>query len=135
MPSPSSSWLRWSSCWGGAGYLNAFDPQQLLSLAYLSLQLHGYGYGLSLIFFGCTCVVLGYLIYRSGYLPRIIAILPVIGGVGYLINSFAQIVASALAATLFPWSLLPGFVAELGLALWLSVKGVDVPKRETGAQG
>ena len=120
---------------GGAGHLKAFDPQQLQSLAYLSLQLHAYGYGLSLIFFGCTCVVLGYLIYRSGYLPRIIGILLVIGGVGYLTNSFAQIVASALAATLFPWVLLPGLVAELGLALWLIVKGVDVPKWEARAQG
>jgi hypothetical protein len=120
---------------GGASTLKAFDPQQLQSLAYLSLKLHAYGYGLSLIFFGCTCVLLGYLIYRSGYLPRIIGILLVIGGVGYLINSFAQILASALAATLFPWILLPAFAAELGLSLWLIVKGVNVPKWEARAQG
>ena len=105
------------------------------SLAYLSLKLHAYGYGPSLIFFGCHCVLLGYLIYRSGYLPRIIGILLVIGGVGYLTNSFAQIVASAIAAGLFPWVLLPGFAAELGLSLWLIVKGVDVPKWEARAQG
>jgi len=64
-----------------------------------------------------------------------VVILLVIGGVGCLINSFAQIVASALAATLFPLSLLPGFVAELGLVLWLIVKGVDAPKWEARAQG
>jgi len=120
---------------GSGAYLKAFDPQQLQSLAYLSLKLHAYGYGLSLIFFGCTCVLLGYLIHRSGYLPRIIGILLVIGGVGYLISSFTQIVAAALAAALFPWILLPAFAAELALALWLIVKGVDVPKWEARAQG
>jgi len=63
-----------------------------------------------------------------------VVILLVIGRMGYLTNSFAQIVASTLAATLFPWSLLPGFVAELGLALRLIVKGIDVPKWEARAQ-
>jgi hypothetical protein len=113
---------------GGDDFLRAFDLQQLHALAYLSLRLHGYGYGISLIFFGFSLVLLGYLIYRSGYLPRIIGALLVIAGLGYLINSFAQILAPTVAATLFPWVLLPALPAELGLCLWLIVKGVDVPK-------
>lgn len=55
---------------GGADYLKAFDPQQLHALAYLSIRLHGLGYGLSLLFFGVCCVLFGYLIQKSGYLPR-----------------------------------------------------------------
>ncbi len=55
---------------GGADYLKAFEPHQLQALAYLSLKSHGYGFGISLVFFGCVCLVLGYLIFRSGYLPQ-----------------------------------------------------------------
>ncbi|MDQ4106550.1 MAG: DUF4386 domain-containing protein, partial [Actinomycetota bacterium] len=109
-------------------YLEAFDSQQLQALAYLLLRLHGYGFAIGLIFFGFAIVLLGHLIYRSGYLPRIIGVLLVIGGLGYLTNSFAQILAPALAANLLPWVLLPAFLGELGLALWLTVKGVNVPR-------
>jgi len=119
---------------GGDGFLKAFDPQQLRALAYLSLRLHGYGYGVSLIFFGVACVLLGNLIYRSRYLPKTLGVLLVIGGLGYLVNSFAQILAPALATKMFPWILLPAFPAELGLALWLLVRGVDLPKWQEWAR-
>lgn len=119
---------------GDADHLQAFDPRQLQALAYLSLRLHGYGFAIGLVFFGCFLVLLGYLIYRSGYLPRSIGVLLVVGGLGYLTNSFAQLLAPALAASLLPWVLLPSFLAELGLALWLTVKGVNVPKWEETAQ-
>ncbi len=113
---------------GGADYLRVFDSQQLQSLAYLSLKLHAEGYGISLIFFGVGCEILGYLVYRSGYLPRSIGILLVVAGWGYLFNSFAGILAPSLAASAFPWTLLPGFVAELALCLWLLLKGIDTAK-------
>ena len=116
---------------GGAGYLKAFEPQQLHDLAYVSLSVHSLGYGASLLFFGFCCVLFGYLIHQSGYLPRILGALLVIGGVGYLVFSLAQTLAPAFAAGyLFPWIMLPAFPAELGLALWLIVKGVDIPKWE-----
>jgi hypothetical protein len=121
---------------GGTDYLKAFEPQQLHDLAYLSLRVHSLGYGASLLFFGFCCVVFGYLIYQSGYLPKILGALLVIGGVGYVVFSLAQILAPAFAAMyLFPWAMLPAFPAELGLALWLTVKGVDVPKWKERAQG
>jgi tellurite resistance protein TehA-like permease len=52
-----------------ADYLNAFDPRQRQALAYLSIRSHGYGFGIGLIFFAFTCLVLGYLIFKSGYFP------------------------------------------------------------------
>ena len=56
-----------------------------------------------------------------------IGVLLVIAGVGYAVYSLAQMVSPVLAGTLlFPWLLLPGFFAELGLSLWLIFKGVDV---------
>jgi hypothetical protein len=114
---------------GGAEYLKAFDPRQLHELAYVALTVHGLGYGASLLFFGCCCVVFGYLIHQSGYLPKLLGDLLVIGGVGYVIFSLAQMLDPAFAARyLFPWAMLPAFPAELGLALWLTVKGVNVAK-------
>jgi hypothetical protein len=114
---------------GGADYLKAFEPQRLHDLAYLMLRVHGLGYGASLLFFGFCCILFGYLIHQSGYLPRILGALLEIGGVCYVVFSLAQILAPAFTAKyLFPWLLLPGFPAELGLALWLTVKGVRVSK-------
>jgi Domain of unknown function (DUF4386) len=121
---------------GGADYLTAFAPHQLHDLAYVLLKVHSLGYGASLLFFGFCCVVFGYLIHQSGYLPRILGALLMIGGVGYVVFSLAQMLAPAFAADyLFPWMLLPAFPAELGLALWLTVKGVNVPKWKERAQG
>jgi hypothetical protein len=69
------------------------------------------------------------LIHRSGYIPRAIGFLLVVGGAGYVIFSLTQILSPPLAArVLFPWIILPAFVAELALCLWLLVKGVDAGK-------
>ena len=113
---------------GDADYLKAFEPQQLQALAYLSVKAHGYGFGIGLIFFGFTCLVLGYLIFKSGYLPKVLGVLMQIAGLCYLINSFALILAPAFADKLFPAILLPPFIGELSLCLWLLIKGVNVPK-------
>lgn len=119
---------------GQADALTGFSPQQLHALAYLSLRVHSLGYGVSLLFFGFCCVLFGHLIYRSGYLPRTLGVLLVIGGWGYVLFSLAQMVAPAFAGrVLFPWLMLPAFPAELGLALWLLVKGVDAPKFPSAA--
>jgi len=114
---------------GRVDYLKGFEPQQLHTLAYMSLRVHSYGYGVSLLFFGFCCVLFGYLIHKSGYLPGIVGVLLAIGGLGYVCFSLAQMQAPAFAAKfLFPWIMLPAFAAELGLCLWLLVKGVDIPK-------
>jgi hypothetical protein len=120
---------------GRADYLKAFDPQQLQALSYLSLRIHGFGYGLSLLLFGVCCVLFGYLIHKSGYLPGIIGVLLVIGGLGYVVFSLAQTLAPDFAARfLFPWVMLPAFPAELGLALWLALKGVNLSKWQERAR-
>ena len=55
-------------------YLKTVDPYQLHAQVYLSIKLHDIGFGVGLIFFGFTCFVNGYLIFRSGYLPKIIGV-------------------------------------------------------------
>jgi hypothetical protein len=113
---------------GNAQYVKAFAPEQLAALASFSARSHAYGFGVSLIFFGWECLILGYLIFRSGYLPRVIGVLMQLAGLSYLINSFAVIVSPSLAGRLFPAILLPAFVGEVSLCLWLLVKGVDASK-------
>jgi len=118
---------------GNAEYLRAFQPDQLYAnLAYLFVRLYEYGLGIGLIFFGFACLLLGYLIFRSGYLPRTIGVLMAIAGLSYLANSFTLILAPAYAGAIFPVLVL-ALIGELSLCLWLLVKGVDVPKWEERA--
>ncbi|HXN03587.1 MAG TPA: DUF4386 domain-containing protein [Candidatus Acidoferrum sp.] len=113
---------------GNANYLKDLDPKQLHAMAYFSIRSHTNGFGVALIFFGCVCLVDGYLIFRSGYLPRVIGVLMQIAGLCYLANSFALILSPSLAQRLFPAILLPAFVGEASLCLWLLVKGVNLSK-------
>jgi hypothetical protein len=96
-------------------------------MARLSIRAHGNGFSLALIFFGWFCVIAGYLIFRSGYIPKAIGILMQLAGVSYLVNSFALILAPGLASQLYPFIFVPPFVGETAFALWLLVKGVEVP--------
>lgn len=113
---------------GNAAYLAAFSSAQLYAMASLALKSHGYGFGVSLLFFGCFCVVIGRVIFRSGFLPKGIGALMQIAGLCYLTDSFALILSPPLANRLFPTILLPAFVGEASLCLWLLVKGVNVQR-------
>lgn len=113
---------------GKAEYLRAFTPEQLYALASLSVKSHSYGFGLALIFFGCVCLIEGYLIFKSGFLPKAVGVLMQIAGLSYLANSFALILAPAVANRIFPAILVPAFIGEASLCLWLLVKGVNVEK-------
>jgi hypothetical protein len=109
-----------------AHFLSAFKTDQLQTLALVSLTLHALGYNIGLVFFGLHCLLIGYLIYRSDFLPRLLGALMAIAGLCYLTNSFANFLSPTVGRLLFPWILLPGVPAEWGLALWLLVMGVSV---------
>jgi hypothetical protein len=113
---------------GGSTYLKAFDPSQLQALAQLSLVQHENGFGVGLIFFGVSCLVTAYLMFRSGYFPKFLGVLQGIAGFCYLINSFAQLVVPSFQEKLAPGILFPAFIGELGTCLWLIAKGLDVSK-------
>ena len=113
---------------GGADYQAAFSPHQIQGLASLSLRLHEYGFGIGLIFFGVNSIIVGYLTFRSDYLPRALGVLHAIAGLSYLINSFALLLAPALNEKMFPAILVPAFIGELAMCLWLLVRGVNVSK-------
>jgi hypothetical protein len=110
---------------GKAAYLSAFTAEQLAALVKFATRTQGQGYGISLLFTGCFFLLAGPLIYRSGYLPRPIGVLYGLAGVGYVLNTFVLILAPALAGRIFMFAVLPIFIGETTLALWLLTKGVD----------
>jgi hypothetical protein len=112
----------------GANYFGAFNPDQLLALARLFLKLRTTGLDIAFVFFGFHCVVIGYLLLRSTFLPRILGLLLAIGGLGYLANIFIYVLPPAVSAQLFPYIMLPAGLAEIWLSLWLVVVGVNVSK-------
>ena len=105
--------------------LKAFSAQQLDALSYVAIEAHGYGFAIGLVFFGFACLVRGHLIVRSGFFPRTLGWLLQIAGLSYLTNSFALLLAPSFAAAIFPGVLVPAFIGELSICLWLIVKGVD----------
>lgn len=124
----------------GVNALNHFEPLLLLNgegagvalpaahleaLALQALRAHGVGYAAGLVFFGFACLFAGVGIARARFLPRPIGWLMAIAGVCYLVNSLSGFLAPAFANTLFPFILIPCLVAELSLALWLTIVGVN----------
>jgi hypothetical protein len=89
---------------------------------------HGVAFNIAPIFFGATCLVIGALIWRSGYLPRFVGLLMLLAGLCDLTASFAELLAPSFARIIHPAIQLPVLVGEATFCLWLLVKGVDVPR-------
>ena len=131
-----------------AGLLNHFEPLILLkrgqelgvdlhlvqAQAYMTLRLQAIGFSVALTFFGCVCLVRGYLIYRSRFLPRVIGLFLAIEGACYLINSFTNFLAPAFAARVFA-VLMVSALGQVFLCLWLLFRGVNVTKWNELASG
>jgi hypothetical protein len=109
-------------------FIKAFTPDQLYALANLAIRSHSYGYSVALLFTGCTFLVHGYLIFKSGYLPKALGVMIQIAGVGYISNGFAIILYPTIANLVFLAIILPVFISETSLSLWLLVRGVNIQK-------
>ncbi len=105
-------------------YVSALSPEQISAQIMLLIDIHNYGFGLGLIFFGFACLCYGYLIFNSGFFPKIIGVLIAIAGLCYLINSFVLILLPAAPPMVYP-ILGVCLLSELSLCLWLLLKGVD----------
>jgi hypothetical protein len=112
----------------GAEYAAAFNTGQLQALASVFLNAQADGYALGMAFFGLHLAVLGYLVYRSGFLPRILGILMVASALGYLADSFTGFLVPDYAATLAVVVVVTALIGELPLAVWLLIKGVNVER-------
>lgn len=77
------------------------------------------------LFFGLSLVLTGWLVIRSGFLPRVPGVLLALAGLGYLVQSFGVLIAPALAGPLEIVVIVLAIPGELVFALWLLIKGVD----------
>jgi hypothetical protein len=109
----------------GASHLQAYSAAQLEGMALLSLNVYKTGWVTAQLFFGTWLFPLGYLVCKSEFLPRFLGVLLMLDGIGVLIWFFQALLLPAYPAIHYP-GLAVSFVAELGLALWLLVKGVNV---------
>ena len=107
----------------GGSSLSAFTAEQLQALAVMFLRLNSYAFQIDLVFFGFWCILTGYLIFRSTFLPRVLGVLVMISGLGWvtyvyppLANYLSLYIAAASA------------LGEIPMELWLIVKGVNVQR-------
>lgn len=113
---------------GGSGAAAGSAQLQVQALVMYSLRLHGAAFDIGLVLFGAHLILVGALIMRSTFLPRLLGAALALAGACYLANSFIGFLSPALPSMLYPWILLPGFLAEAALTLWLIVKGVDTER-------
>jgi hypothetical protein len=102
---------------------------QAHALVSLLLNMHADGLIIVDLFWGLWLFPMGYLVFTSGFLPRIIGVLLVIGGASYLIQSFATILFPSFDVNLILYT----DWGEAVFALWLVIRGVDIPGWETRA--
>ena len=103
----------------GAG-LEAFDIAQRQDLALALINVSHQAFDVYIIFFGFWCVLTGYLIFRSGFLPRVLGVLLALDGVGWMTYLWPP-----LPTSIFPVIAVVAGFAEFPLLLWLIVFGVN----------
>ena len=88
----------------GGSSLSAFTPEQLQALALMFLKLNAYAFNIDLVFFGLWCVLTGYLIFRSAFLPRILGVLLSISGLGFLTYLYPPLAYRLFSSGKYHWS-------------------------------
>ena len=106
-----------------AGYVQLFPADQLQAFVLLFLDLHRHGLMMAQLFYGAWLFPLGYLVFKSGFLPKLLGIVLMIHCVTWLLTFLQFFLFPGLSAiTYISYPL--GFIAEFGLSLWLLMKGV-----------
>ena len=106
-----------------AAYASSFQAGQAQALAYTFLRVGNQAYSTGLVFFGIYCLSIGTLIFRSTFLPRWIGLAMMFAGLGWLTHLWPP-----LSRSLGMFGVLPGFVGEGSLTVWLLVKGVNLER-------
>lgn len=104
----------------GMDYLTVFTTEQLQALALLFLRLHDRAGTIAAVFWGLWLFPMGYLVFKSGFFPRILGVLLMIACFGYLISSFATFLGYRVNVGIF------AALGEILFILWLLIKGVNV---------
>lgn len=111
----------------GAGYLKGFSADQLKALALFFLDLGKYGVYIADIFWGLWLFPFGYLVFKSGFMPRIIGVLLMMGCFGFLIEFLVLFLFPTYQVITYP-GLAVATTAELSAISWLLIRGVSASK-------
>lgn len=108
----------------GANYLSVFEFNQLQALSMLSYDLYLHGYEIANIFFGLWLIPLGLLVYKSGFIPRVLGILLVVGGCGLFLNVFIHFLFPGyeIVSTIL---LIPQTLSEFIFLIWVLIRGIN----------
>jgi len=106
----------------GADFLSVVEKPQRDALAMLFLNLHGYGFDVAAIFWGLWLFPLGLLVYRSGFIPRVLGVLVMVNGLTYPINSFTSLLVPRYEHVVSRW-MMPLSFGELAFMFWLLIMG------------
>jgi Domain of unknown function (DUF4386) len=112
----------------GEELASALGPAGAAALTGLFADMHRSGYLIAQMFFGLWLVPLGYLVLRSGWFPKVLGVLLIVGCFGYLVDLFLQFLAPGVAEGIELVVVAPAAVGELLFVAWLLVKGVPVPE-------
>jgi hypothetical protein len=111
----------------GADYLKVFQPDQLQAQAMFFVNLYKNGYIIAQIPYGIWLFPLGYLVFKSGFLPKILGILLIADCFGLLIYVFQRFLLPGYVVISYP-CIVVSFIAEFGLTLWLLIMGAKDQK-------
>jgi hypothetical protein len=115
----------------GADFLSVFDKRQLEAMAMLFLDLHRYGYAVGWIL-GLWLFPFGILVFRSGFLPRILGILLIAACFGYLADSLSPLLLPSYQDLVGRIANIPLTLGEPAIILWLLIRGTkDRPSKAT----
>jgi len=106
----------------GSEYLAVFNVDQIHSMISVLLEMHELGIQIASIFWGLWLLPMGYLIIKSGYLPKIIGVLLIVASFGYLVDSINAFIFPNVGIQFSEFL----FLGEILIAFWLAIKGVDV---------
>jgi hypothetical protein len=110
----------------GAEYLSALEPAEIHARVMLHLEAFNFIWLIGLVFFGLHLFLMGILILKSDYIPKIIGGLLQLAAVGYLTDSFAQFLLPDYKSVQHVFELvvlIPGVIGELSFTVWLLIKG------------
>jgi hypothetical protein len=110
----------------GSDHLTAFTAAQSQALASLFLDLYEHGFTIAHIFWGLWLFPMGYLVFKSGFLPKVIGVLLIVAGLGYLTDFTLFFLFPDITVTVSDFT----FVGEVVLILWLLIRGVNVKQWE-----
>ncbi len=118
---------------GNASYLHAFTTDQLIAQVMLALDAYRHGILATQIFWGLWLLPLGYLVFKCGFLPRVLGTALMLGGVGYLVDLFGSVLFPGYAQTLLSDVVtVPASFGEIGICLWLLIIGARAPAWSIG---